>query len=103
MFRTENNPNIIDHFAKKNFHRGPNQSFWQFMILLELGVHQSLTTLFWIQPRPSWLSDALSTRLYQFFTLVFSIMSSNACKPSITLRTPNTAWRQRNWVKTLEH
>lgn len=51
-----------------------------------------------LQFRPSRLSDALSMRLYQCLTLVFFIISSNACRPSITLRTPYTACRQMKWV-----
>lgn len=46
MSRTENNPDISDHFQRTK--SWPClQSFWQFMVLLELellGVHQSLTT-----------------------------------------------------------
>lgn len=39
---------------------------------------------------PSCWSAARSTRRYQPLTLVLSIMSSKACRPSITRRTPNT-------------
>ena len=46
-----------------------------------------------VQSWRSWgLSLAVSMRWYQRFTLVFSIMSSKACSPSITLRIPKTAW-----------
>lgn len=60
---------------------------------LKWGFVVSFDTL-WIHFLPSWLSDAFSTRLYQCLILVFSIISSNACRPSITLRTPNTACKQ---------
>lgn len=72
-------------------------SSWQFS-LSEAGSAPCSVVSFqslWLHLRPSWLSDALSTRLYQFLTLVFAIISSNAWRPSITLRTPYTACREK--------